>query len=224
MTVTRPERGDVARTITLPGDLVGLNEAALYAKVTGYLRRIDVDKGDWVQKGQVLAVIEVPELEQKLKRARANLEVQRVTYERLKGVWTTDRRLVAREDVDIAQGKFEQAQADVEELEAMVGYTQIVAPFDGVITARYVDPGRADPGGRARRTGRGPAAAVAPRGPDRRHQHAPTSTSTSPRRRRASISARHAGHAPAARVSGTGVHRHGRAVRRLPSTSRRARC
>jgi len=141
VTVTRPERGDVSRTITLPGDLAGLNEAALYAKVTGYLKRIDVDKGDWVRKGQTLAVIEVPELEQKLKRARANLAVQRVTFERLKGVWTTDRRLVAREDVDIAQGKFEQAQANVEELEAMVGYTQIVAPFDGVITARYVDPG-----------------------------------------------------------------------------------
>jgi membrane fusion protein (multidrug efflux system) len=139
--VTTPERRDVTRTITLPGDMSGLNEAALYAKVTGYLKRIDVDKGDWVKKGQTLAVIEVPELEQKLKRARANLDVKRVTYDRLKGVWTTDRRLVAREDVDVAQGKFEQAQADVEELEAMVGYTQIVAPFDGVITARYVDPG-----------------------------------------------------------------------------------
>jgi len=141
VTVVRPERGDVSRTLTLPGDLAGLNEAALYAKVTGYLKRIDVDKGDWVRKGQTLAVIEVPELEQKLKRARANLQVQRVTWERLRGVWTTDRRLVAREDVDVAQGKFEQAQAEVEELEAMVGYTQIVAPFDGVITARYVDPG-----------------------------------------------------------------------------------
>jgi membrane fusion protein, multidrug efflux system len=141
VTVTVPELGDLSRTITLPGDLAGLNEAALYAKVTGYLRRIDVDKGDWVRKGQTLAVIEVPELDQKLKRARANLEMQRVTYERLKGVWTTDRRLVAREDVDIAQSQFEQAQANVEELEAMVGYTHIVAPFDGVITARYVDPG-----------------------------------------------------------------------------------
>jgi RND family efflux transporter MFP subunit len=141
VTVMRPERGDVSRTNTLPGDLAGINEAALYAKVTGYLRRIDVDKGDWVRKGQTLAVIEVPELDQKLKRARAGLEMQRVTYERLKGVWTTDRRLVAREDVDIAQSKFEQAQANVEELEAMVGYTHIVAPFDGVITARYVDPG-----------------------------------------------------------------------------------
>jgi membrane fusion protein (multidrug efflux system) len=141
VTVTMPERRDVTRTSTLPGDVSGLNEAALYAKVTGYLQRIDVDKGDWVKKGQTLAVIEVPELQQKLKRARANLDVKRVTYDRLNGVWTADRRLVARQDVDIAQGKLEQARADVEELEALVGYTTIVAPFDGVITARYVDPG-----------------------------------------------------------------------------------
>jgi RND family efflux transporter MFP subunit len=139
--VTKPERGVVRRTITLPGDVRGFNEAALYAKVTGYLEHIDVDKGDWVKKGQTLAVIEVPELEQKLRRAKANLEMERVTFDRLNTVWTSDRRLVAREDVDVAQGKYEQARAEVDELEAMVGYTQIVAPFDGVITARYVDPG-----------------------------------------------------------------------------------
>jgi RND family efflux transporter MFP subunit len=139
--VVRPARGDVTRSITLPGDLVGFYESALHAKVTGYLKSIAVDKGDWVKKGQVLAEIEVPELEQKLQRSRASLQVRRVTYDRLKNVWATDRRLVAREDVDIAEGKFLEAQAQVEELEALVGYTHIVAPFDGVVTARYMDPG-----------------------------------------------------------------------------------
>jgi membrane fusion protein, multidrug efflux system len=141
VTVVQPRRGDVVRAITLPGDLVALNQSALYAKVTGYLRTIAVDKGDWVKKGQVLAEIEVPELEQKTKRARASLDVRRVTYQRLRDVWQTDRRLVAREDVDVAQGAFQEAAAKVEELEALVGYTRIVAPFDGVVTARYVDPG-----------------------------------------------------------------------------------
>lgn len=141
VSVVRPERGAMTRSITLPGDLVGLYESALHAKVTGYLKSIAVDKGDWVKKGQLLAEIEVPELEQKLQRARANLAVRRGTYERLRRVWQTDPRLVAREDVDIAQGQFEEAKADVEELEALVGYTHIVAPFDGVVTARFVDPG-----------------------------------------------------------------------------------
>lgn len=141
VTTVRPERGDIARTITLPGDLVAMNQSDLFAKVSGYVKTIAVDKGDWVRKGQVLAEIEVPELEQKLRRARANLQVRRVTYDRLKGVWQTDHRLVAREDVDIAEGAFEQAGADVDELVALLGYTHIVAPFDGVVTARYVDPG-----------------------------------------------------------------------------------
>ena len=141
VSVVRPERGAMTRSITLPGDLVGLYESALHAKVTGYLKTIRVDKGDWVKKGEVLAEIEVPELEQKLQRARASLAVRRGTYERLRRVWETDRRLVAREDVDIAQGQFEESKAEVEELEALIGYTHIVAPFDGVVTARFVDPG-----------------------------------------------------------------------------------
>ena len=141
VTVVQAKRGDVVRSITLPGDLVGFYEAALHAKVSGYLNSISVDKGDTVTQGQVLAEIEVPELHQKLKRARANLEIQRLTLERLQRVWNSDKRLVAREDVDIAESKFEQAQADVEELEALVNYTHIVAPFDGVVTGRFVDPG-----------------------------------------------------------------------------------
>ncbi len=141
VTVVTPQRADAIATITLPGDLVGFYEAALHAKVTGYLKSISVDKGDWVKAGQVLAEIEVPELRQKLQRARASLEVQRVTYQRLKHVWDTDRRLVAREDVDVAEGKLDEAKAEVDELETMVGYTRIIAPFDGVVTGRFVDPG-----------------------------------------------------------------------------------
>lgn len=139
--VVRAERGDVTRSITLPGDLVGLYQSTLYAKVTGYLKSISVDKGDWVKNGQVLAEIEVPELQQRLARSRADLEVQHLTYQRLEQVWKSDPRLVARQDVDIAQGKYLEAKAQMDELEAMVSYTRIVAPFDGVITGRFVDPG-----------------------------------------------------------------------------------
>ncbi len=139
--VIRPQRGDMVRSITLPGDLVGLYQSTLYAKVTGYLKSISVDKGDWVKEGQVLAVIEVPELQQRLARAKADMEVQHLTYQRLEQVWKSDPRLVARQDVDIAQGKYFEAKAQTDELEAMVSYTRIVAPFGGVITGRFADPG-----------------------------------------------------------------------------------
>ena len=139
--VIRPQRGEAVRTITLPGDVVGYYQSALYAKVTGYLKDILVDKGDRVKKGQVLANIEVPELRQRLDRARSNLQIQRLSYQRLDQVWKGDPRLVARQDVDMAYSKFQQAQAEANELAAMVAYTQIVAPFDGIVTERFVDPG-----------------------------------------------------------------------------------
>jgi membrane fusion protein (multidrug efflux system) len=139
--VVSPQRGATIRSITLPGDLVGLYESTLYSKVTGYLSRISVDKGDWVTQGQVLAQIEVPELQQRYERARADLQVQRLTYQRLDQVWKSDPRLVAREDVDIAQGKYLAGKAQVDGLRALVGYTRIIAPYSGVITGRFVDPG-----------------------------------------------------------------------------------
>ncbi len=145
--VVQCQRVDMTRSITLPGDLVGYYQAALYGKVTGYLKSIGVDKGDAITAGQVLAEIEVPELEQRLKRARANLQVQRRSYERLQRVWQADKRLVAREDVDVAEGQYEEAKARVEELEAMMSYTRIIAPFDGVVTGRFVDPGALIHGG-----------------------------------------------------------------------------
>jgi membrane fusion protein, multidrug efflux system len=139
--VIKPQRGTAVRTISLPGDVVGYYQSALYAKVTGYLKNILVDKGDRVKKGEVLANIEVPELRQRLDRARSSLQIQQLTYQRLDRVWKGDPRLVAREDVDIAYSKFQQAQAEANELAAMVAYTQIVAPFDGIVTQRFVDPG-----------------------------------------------------------------------------------
>ncbi|MBF6560976.1 MAG: efflux RND transporter periplasmic adaptor subunit [Candidatus Binataceae bacterium] len=139
--VIHPNRGPVERTITLPGDLAGYYQSALYSKVTGYLKSISVDKGDFVKSGQVLAIIEVPELAQQVDQARASLEIARLTYARLQSVWHSDPRLVARQDVDIANAKYQEAKASLDELLAMNSYTQITAPFDGVITERFVDPG-----------------------------------------------------------------------------------
>lgn len=141
VTVIHPRRGTMVRTIDLPGDVVGFYEAALHAKVTGYLQSISVDKGDFVKKGQVLAVVQVPELHSNLARAQATLVINRVTYQRLRRVQKSDPRLVSQEDVDIAYAKYGEAQAAVHTLTTMVGYTEIIAPFDGVITGRFADPG-----------------------------------------------------------------------------------
>lgn len=141
VTVINPLRRDAVRSMTLPGDVVGYYECALHSKVTGYLDRILVDKGDNVKRGQLLAVIEVPELQQNLDRAKAELEMCKLTYQRLKKVRETDRRLVAQEQVDIAYSKMMEAQGTAGALQAMESYTNIIAPFNGVITGRFADPG-----------------------------------------------------------------------------------
>lgn len=139
--VVHPRQGDIAKTIEMPGDVVGFYEAALHAKVTGYLKSISVDKGDSVKTGQVLAEVEVPELHSNLVRSQASLEIERITYERLRKVQQSDRRLISQQDVDMAYAKYREAQAAVATLQTMFGYTRIIAPFDGVITGRFADPG-----------------------------------------------------------------------------------
>jgi len=139
--VSHPQRADMVETIELPGDLVGFYEASLHAKVTGYLKTISVDKGDTVKAGQVLAEIEVPELRSNLNQAEASLTIARITYDRLKRVQQSDARLVSQEDVDVASAKYQEAKAAAEALTTMVGYTKVIAPFDGVITGRFADPG-----------------------------------------------------------------------------------
>jgi membrane fusion protein, multidrug efflux system len=160
--VIHPQRADMVRSIEIPGDLVGFYEAALHAKVTGYLQAITVDKGDWVKKGQVLATIEVPELRSNLANAQADLQIKRITYERLRKVQQGDPRLISQQDVDIAFAKYQQAQATVRTLQTMVDYTQIVAPFSGVITGRFADPGALIRAGGADAEGNAASALISP--------------------------------------------------------------
>ena len=141
VSVMHPLRGAMTLSIELPGDLVGFYEAALHAKVTGYLKSVSVDKGDRVKAGQTLALIEVPELHSNLEHALARLAIDKVTYERVRRVQKADSRLISQEDVDIAYAKYRQARASVHSLETMVGYTHIVAPFGGIVTGRFADPG-----------------------------------------------------------------------------------
>src|SRR6202167_3826549 len=139
--VVHPRRGEIAKSIELPGDVVGFYEAALHSKVTGYLKSISVDKGYTVKTCQVLCEIEVPELQSNLARSQASLEIERITYDRLKTVQRSDPRLISQQDVDMAYAKYREAQASVSTLENVVGYTKSSAPFGGVITGRFADPG-----------------------------------------------------------------------------------
>jgi membrane fusion protein (multidrug efflux system) len=137
-----PKRGEIARSITLPTFRVqAFQEATLYAKVSGYLKTLTVDKGDAVKEGQLLGEIEVPELLADEAQYRAESAVARTNYERLAEARRKAPDLVVPQTVDDLRGQWEVAQAKLERTQTLLKYARLAAPFSGVVTARFVDPG-----------------------------------------------------------------------------------
>jgi len=153
--VARVERKDLAEVVTIPAEFRAYVETELRAKEAGYIDKIKVDFGDTVTNGQLLATIEVPELTDQLnnaladvRRAEADFTNAHLIYTRLLSVNEQHPGLVAQQDVDTAtsrdltaQAALAAATAEVGRYQTLVGYTNILAPFDGVITHRYLDPG-----------------------------------------------------------------------------------
>jgi len=127
------------REIRLPANIHGYVETWIYAKTAGYLKTIRVDKGDRIRKGEVLAVLESPELDQQVRNTRADYELKKITDQRYQVLLQTS--VVARQDADQSHAAMLQAKATYEQLLATQAYEIIKAPVDGMITARYVDPG-----------------------------------------------------------------------------------
>ena len=139
--VARPVRGDIVRFATLPGSIRANQQATLYAKVAGYLKSLTVDKGDAVQAGQSLGEIEVPELLADRAKYKAEARVAEVDFQRISAAQKKAADLVTLQSVDEAKGRLEIAAANLERTETLLRYARITAPFAGIITARFVDPG-----------------------------------------------------------------------------------
>lgn len=137
----RPNRASITRFVTLPGRIHANRRATLHAKVSGYLAELAVDKGDRVKQGQTLARIEVPELSADLARFQAERSVAERELERVSEALAKAPDLVVPQSVDDARGRVEIARAEVQRTRTLLGYARITAPFDGIVTARFVDPG-----------------------------------------------------------------------------------
>jgi membrane fusion protein (multidrug efflux system) len=127
------------RTVSLPGEVKPWRQATLFGKVSGYVQRMLVDKGDAVKQGQILATLESPETDQQVLSARADLSTKRLIADRY--MHLAPQGVVAQQELDQASGNLAVAQAELARVAALGGYESIRAPFDGVVTARFVDPG-----------------------------------------------------------------------------------
>jgi len=137
----RPKRGQIVHKVTLPGNVMAYQEATLYAKVAGYLKTINVDKGDSVKEGELLAEIEAPEMLADLIKAKAEAEAAQLDYKRVTDAQKKASDLVVPQTVDAAKAKSGVAVAGLQRIETLLSYAKITAPFSGVITKRWVDPG-----------------------------------------------------------------------------------
>jgi len=181
--VARVQRGTIENSLTISGAFKPFQEVDVHAKVAGYIKNIYVDVGDHVKTGETLAVLEVPELtaelaganaavrraEQEIRLAQSNVQraksahaATHAMYERLSEAAKQQAGLVAQQEVDDAQAKdlegeaqvssaqaalsaaeqaLEVAQANSKQYAALSDYSRITAPFTGIITVRYADTG-----------------------------------------------------------------------------------
>jgi RND family efflux transporter MFP subunit len=173
----------IVQAVSFEAELRPFEEISLHSKISGYLKSIDVEFGDTVKKGQVIATLEVPELESEREHVlaaerraqaeikRAQAEIQRaeagqkeagLLHSRIAAADKSKSGLIAPQDLDTAKSKVqiadatlavaeaalavakqqvEAAQADVRKVNTLLGFAKVTAPFDGVITRRYLDPG-----------------------------------------------------------------------------------
>ncbi|HEV2284692.1 MAG TPA: efflux RND transporter periplasmic adaptor subunit [Steroidobacteraceae bacterium] len=148
-----PSSGPASDLLVLPGTVQAFYEAPIYARTSGYLRTWYTDIGASVKKGQLLAEIDAPEVDQQLRQAqadlgtaRANYELARTTNERWQGLLATES--VSKQDADERAGDAaakaaaqQSAAANLARLRELESFKRVVAPFDGVVTQRNTDVG-----------------------------------------------------------------------------------
>ncbi len=153
VTVVTPQRGGSTRELVLPGNVDAFFSARIHAQVSGYVQEWRKDIGAKVHQGDMLAVVDTPELDQsiavaenELVKAKANLALAKVTASRwnsLRASAAVSQQAADEKDSDAhaRAAEVDAAQSNVDRLKAQKGFANIVAPFDGVVTARNIDVG-----------------------------------------------------------------------------------
>jgi RND family efflux transporter MFP subunit len=128
-----------SNTVRLIGEAHPYRSAILYAKVSGYLRSISVDKGDSVRANQTIALIESPETDKQYQAAVADAHNKELISNR--AATLVKKEMISQQDADQAEADAAVSKANLEQIGTLKSYEQLRVPFDGTVTARYSDPG-----------------------------------------------------------------------------------
>ncbi len=139
VTLVRPARRSLERQVTLTGDVLGIQQAELTAKVPGFVKRIYVDRGDLVSRGELLAQLTYPEQEAAYSQAKANFELAEMNYGRALKLFKE--RVDSQQDLDNATEAYKAARDNLTAQKTLYDYREIRAPFTGYIVQRNFDPG-----------------------------------------------------------------------------------
>ena len=151
--VIHPEKAATAVSVALPGETQAYTQAPIYAQASGYLKKWNFDIGAHVRKGDTLAEIDTPALDQQLSQAQASLKqaqaalwLSQATYDRYAGLLKS--KVIAAQDFDNQTGDYREKQAAVatdeatiRQIEALMAFKIVQAPFDGIVSARFTDIG-----------------------------------------------------------------------------------
>jgi RND family efflux transporter MFP subunit len=137
--VATAQRDAKPKELVLPGTFQAFNQTTIFPRSNGYVKSWKVDIGDNVHAGQLLAEIETPEVDQQLAQARAQEEIAKVTADRWRDL--VQKKVVSKQEYDQNEKAYEAAKANLQQLEKIQGFQQILAPFTGKVTARNIDVG-----------------------------------------------------------------------------------
>jgi RND family efflux transporter MFP subunit len=137
--VVTAQRDATPKELVLPGTFQAFNQTTIYPRSNGYVKSWKVDIGDNVQAGQLLAEIATPEVDQQLAQSRAQEQIAKLTADRWRDL--LDKKVVSKQEYDQNEKAYEAANANLQQLEKIQAFQQILAPFTGKVTARNIDVG-----------------------------------------------------------------------------------
>ena len=137
--VVQPGISGYESKLTLPSSLQGINQSQIYSRTNGYVKQWFKDIGQPVKKGELLAILDIPDVNKQVEEANANFDLAKIAFERWGRLRQQD--AVSQQEYDDKVGAFKQTEAVLKRLQDQQNFGKVVAPFDGIVTKRNVDNG-----------------------------------------------------------------------------------